>query len=451
MSSFSGAFQYLDEKGAETQSGPCKVTIEPPNLFVTPQGSPSLSIDLGDIDLLEPGDYQLSLKLYTGKSLVLTRFAKAFQNLAMELLQTYRDRIVQCLLLEDLEEVERFEGYVEMSSGTSNISSPAELRLYKSNLAILPQRAVGFQWRLADVDGIEFDETAYRLNIRSGDEQLSVTKLAKRTSEFVERLRSALDVVSENTSAIVRSLCPFLSPDQVMDVSLLMREGRAAAFSKLNGIHPGIEKSLIANAVDPSLKPYFDVLKDKMVGQEWFAGFKMVRPETEFEVEPATVEPGADVPSVEGAETGSSVEKKNGGDIEEPSVLYWFFFPLQADSGSVDSNVIAWEATSLSGRATYFFKASGMESQESEHDNSASKTEIAVRQINQALVMLNFRREPIYLPDASLQTEARHHRYAISCRKISALRQLRISYLGRAIHTTVDAWQRQVDTILAKQ
>jgi hypothetical protein len=91
-----------------------------------------------------------------------------------------------------------------------------------------------------------------------------------------------------------------------------------------------------------------------------------------------------------------------------------------------------------------------MESQGSEHDNSASKTENAVRQINQALVMLNFRREPIYLPDASMQTDARYHRYAIACRKISALRQLRISYLGRAIHTTVDAWQRQIDALLAK-
>ena len=87
-------------------------------------------------------------------------------------MQTYRDRLVQCLLLEDLEEIERFEGHVHLEASEGSFSSPAELRLYKSNLAILPQEAVGLQWRLADIDGIEFDDAAYRLIIRSGSSQL---------------------------------------------------------------------------------------------------------------------------------------------------------------------------------------------------------------------------------------------------------------------------------------
>ena len=79
---------------------------------------------------------------------------------------------------------------------------------------------------------------------------------------------------------------------------------------------------------------------------------------------------------------------------------------------------------------------------------SAAGLESAVVRLNQALVLLNFRREPVYLSDMSLQTEAHYHRYAIACRKMSALRELRASYLGRPIHTSVDAWQKQVEAIL---
>ena len=60
----------------------------------------------------------------------------------------------------------------------------------------------------------------------------------------------------------------------------------------------------------------------------------------------------------------------------------------------------------------------------------------------------NFRREPIYLPDDSLTLQPRYHRHAIACRKIPELRRLRASFLGRAIHTSLAAWQKQVDNFL---
>lgn len=70
--------------------------------------------------------------------------------------------------------------------------------------------------------------------------------------------------------------------------------------------------------------------------------------------------------------------------------------------------------------------------------------------MNRAIVLLNFRREPIYLPDSSLEIQPRFHRYAIACRKIPELRRLRASFLGRAIHTSPEGWQKQVEGLIAK-
>jgi len=63
---------------------------------------------------------------------------------------------------------------------------------------------------------------------------------------------------------------------------------------------------------------------------------------------------------------------------------------------------------------------------------------------------LNFRWRPIYLSDEELARDPRYHRYAIAARRIPELHELRASFLGRAIHTSPESWQAQVDSILEK-
>ena len=461
MISFSGKFQYLDLTGAAVQGGACRLTIEDDSLRLIPEKGQPLVLDLGDIDVFSPGDYELSLRLYTGKTIVLQQFGKAFQNLCHDLLEAFRNRLVQCLLLEDLEEIERFEGFVQLDSTDCTFSSPAQLRLYKSNLAILPEKATGLHWRLSDFDAVDFDEASYTLELRSGTDRLIITKLAKRTREFIDRLRSAIDDLSENSARVLQAIFPFLSPDQFQLVAGLMREGYATAVSKLAAVHPKIVPGLVEKTVDSSFKPYFDILKKRMTVQgDFFAGFKMIRPEGEDEAEgessgesPEREHGGSVVEEAEeetAAKSESDTEEKEG---EQEQLLHWFFFPLAKKPGANEpSNIVAWESTSHSGRATYFFrmlpgdKAGDLE----DPAKSGGLIESAIQRLNRALVLLNFRREPIYLPDDSLETQLRYRRYAIACRKIPVLRELRASYIGRAVHTSPEGWQKQLDAILAR-
>ena len=94
----------------------------------------------------------------------------------------------------------------------------------------------------------------------------------------------------------------------------------------------------------------------------------------------------------------------------------------------------SWEATTGGGRATYFFRV-------------AEPVEPAIARLTRGLALVNFRREPVYLPDDSLERQQRFHRYAIGCRKLPDLRSLRAAFAGRAIHTTLEAWQAQVDGV----
>ncbi len=452
MASFSGRFQYLDERGDAALSGSCRVAVEGENLRLIPEKGEPLALDLGDIEAFSPADYQLSLKLYTQRAIVLSQFGKTFQNLCHDLLEAYRTRIIQCLLLEDLEEIERFDGFAQLDSPERSFASRAELRLYRSNLAVLPETAAGLQWRLADIDTVDFDESTYTTGLRSGNNRLILTRLAKRTGEFIGRLQSAMDDLSESSIRILQALFPFLTPDQLQQVAACMKEGRAAALAGLSSIDSRIAPALIERTVDPRLKPYFTQLKKQALDEACFAGFKLIRPEAEEEADDesaASQEEGGvegEVADVPGPREG------NGEDSREP-VLHWFFFPLRAAvEPKAPGNLVAWESTSRSGRATYFFRLVPQDQAGQLRDpaRAAAATEEAIGRLNSALVLLNFRREPIYLPDQSLETQPRYRRYAIACRKLPVLRQLRSSYLGRALHTSLEAWQKQLQAVLAK-
>lgn len=459
MTSFAGKFQYLDQTGTVAQGGACRLTMEDANLRLIPEKGQPLVLDLGEVDIFSPGDYQLLLKLYTGKTIVLNQFGKAFQNLSHDLLDAYRDRLVQCLLLEDLEEIERFEGFVQHDATENSFSSLAQLRLYKSNLAILPETATGLHWRLSDIDTVDFDEVTYRLELRSGTERLIITKLAKRTHEFIDRLSSAMSDLSDKSAKILHALFPFLSPDQFQQIAQLMKEGHATAVSRVAAIHPKIEQVLLEKTVDINFKPYFDVLKKRMrVESDFFTGFKIIRPEGEnnpggeesgVSPEEAPEELGNGEPEKAIAEPVSENGEK---DRSQEQALHWFYFPISALSvAKIPTNVIAWESTLHSGRATYFFRVIPKDRTGNLLDSrkSGDSEESAIQELNRALLLFNFRREPIYLSDNSLETQPHYRRYAVACRRLAVLRQLRMSYIGRAIHTSPEGWQKQVEAIFA--
>lgn len=451
--SFSGKFDYLDEKGTAVQAGVCRLNIDDTALRVIPEKGQPLALDLGGIDVFSPGDCELSLKLYTGKTIALHHFAKAFQDMCNALKEAYRGRLLQCLLLEDLEEIERFEGFVQIDSTDGNFSSPAQFRLYRSNIAVLPERAPGMHWRLSDIDSMEFDEESYRLELRSGNERLVITKLAKRTSEFTERLRSAMEDVSENSSRTLQGVFPFLSPDQFQVLAGLMKEGHSTPVSKIAAVHPEIVPVLMKNAVDDGLRPYVDILMNRKAGEcDFYAGFKMVRPESESEISGeglGNVSAGENQNPAQAADS-EIIEKSAAGfkheEDRQEQALHWFFFPILSKPGSgMPADVVAWEAASHTGRATYFFRIDPDEKR-----TAVDIVDWTVRRLNRALVMINFRREPVYLPDDSLLSQALYRHYAIAVRRLPVLRELRASYIGRAVHTTTEAWQKQMDAILAR-
>lgn len=453
MPDFNAKYQYLEAGGAVSQEGACHAQFDAQTFTLTPETAPPMAFDLGDLDAVAATDWEIRLPLYTGNTIVLRQMGRAYETLAHDLLDAYRDRALQCLLLEDMQEVARFNGTFELTvAGSSPCSGPAEIRLFKSNLAVLPTTSQSFQWRLADVDSVRFDSNAWEIVLQAGPDQLKFTKLAKRTEEFAAKVREAMSALAAQSAQALHSIFPFLNPDQLQKTAGLVREGQSASVARLAGINPKIPAALTANAVDKDLKPYYDDLVARNGNGMLYAGFKMIRQEAKSEA--SSDNEGASQNDAAGSESSSITQLPNSpitnlsapdADADAPETLYWFFFPIPG-------NVVAWEASSKSGRATYFFRMvdPAQAAQLRDPSQAPALIDAAVRRLNRVLGMLNFRRRPIYLSDDQLDMDPKFHRYAISARRLPELRQVRASFLGRAFHSSFEAWQGQVKGILGK-
>jgi hypothetical protein len=425
MPDFSGRFQYLDEQGSALAQGPCQLQFDEDSCTVTPQAGAPLTFDFGDVEAASAGEWDLRLWFFDRRSVLLTHFAKAFGPMSEALLEAWRGRTVRCLLLEDLEELKRYAGYAALGEEDAACS---EIRVYQSNIAVIPQVGAPIQWRLADVDSIAFDAEAYRVTLVSGGARLTLSKLAKKTDECFGALQAAHARLRERAAAALRDVFGFLRPDQLQRLVKLMPEGRSVRLAALAEIHSNLPAALVARVVDEPLRPYFETLRARAVEGSLMAGFKFIRAEEAGESDDAASE------AVSAPEAG--------GEGKAP-LFFWFFFPLAAPGGGF-SNLAAWEASTGTGRATYVFRVGARG-----EALSGEAVERAVSRLTKALALVNFRREPVYLPDESLESQPRYRRYAIGCRRLPELRELRGAYAGRAIHATPEAWQMQMDGVLA--
>jgi len=447
MPDYRGNYQL--SSAARSASGTCAVSFDEERLVLAPETGAGLAVDLGDIDSFTPGDWELSVRLYSGTMLKLLRFGKAFPNLQRELMDAWRQRMTKCLLLGDLKELARLDGFAQLESSELRFSSPAEIRLYETNLAVLPVSAPAVQWRLAEVDFSDFDEETCTFGLRSGQERLLLTRLARRTAEFRETYRHTTDELTRRTADLVRRLFPFLDPGAVRETAALMREGRSAAVSRLSAIDPRIIASLETNSVDSRMKPYFERLSGLAMPGGVFTGFKLIRPEEEEYGSPGTGEADGEADGEPIADQGGGTPGDSG-DVELEDVLNWYFFvPRSRSHPDRPANLVAWEATNRGGRATYFFRLvpetdAGLLADPAK---ATAAIEDGIRMINKALLVLNFRREPIYLPSATIESNVRYYRYAIACRRIPALRRLRESFVCRILHTSVEAWEGKVAAV----
>jgi hypothetical protein len=254
-------FRLLAADGTCLDEGEAEAEMRGGALVVTPANGPVLRVAPADLLALEEQQpFAVLAKLVDGGTLELTRLGRMRTQLLAEL------RDARTTVLKGLGEPEIFPG--------AALGGPADLCLYDDALVIVPVAGRPQKIPYAFLQSVDVDAGGYSIILRvAGGDPVLIERLAARTSEFLDLLRTRSSAAAGRTAHFLAALLPDLGPLKVRAVAARLRDGVAAPRADLDAIDPSVWPALLTAATLPDrLETARRLAGD---GEPWL-GFKQV-------------------------------------------------------------------------------------------------------------------------------------------------------------------------------
>jgi len=233
-------YRLLAPGGAELEAGSGDVTVAGGILELRPGTGAALRLPPDRIAAVtEPQPFAILVTLDDGTGLELSRLG-----------------VMRTQLLAELRDAEagaaahRAGAVGDAVRFTATVAGdPAELRVFDDALIAA---AGGRFARLgfAFIGGAQDRDYTVSITVAGGD-PLEVTRLGRRTGEFVSLLGERLRAARGRTAAFLASLLPGLDPIAQRTAAGLLRDGVAASARDLDAIHPELSATLLRIATRP--------------------------------------------------------------------------------------------------------------------------------------------------------------------------------------------------------
>jgi hypothetical protein len=407
------------------------------DLLLSSLHTPSRSIWLPDIDTLETSNEKIILHVFTGSDKPLEIVELSYLgNLYDDFLHNLSEKrnlvMRKYLSMNGGEPVDTFSGEIEYIYKIVNLDKTSIQKVIKGKSQILffddsfvienesgDFVSISFNW----ITSVVFQENPYANIIKLDDgSEIIVRMLGSRFSDFktiLERL------IQELIKKVASSLQTSFSFDESIALKLAdkLRLGNSLSLPELDTIGVAIKETLFKKVfASEERQKTFDYLASQTKPEYLSVGLAPKFMSGDVEETRSTEQTEENAAENTGTEI---LAEKN---IPEDFIT-WFFAYLP------QQKKLAFEVTSEEGNATYLFKL----------ENDEEYISIFVREINRMMVALNFKKEPIYLPQEKLDTDPSYAKYKLALRKLPYLPIIRKAFTGRAIHTSFEKWKADLD------
>jgi hypothetical protein len=238
-------YRLIADGGALLDEGGGTAELAGGALVVTPEHGAVLRVAPGDVvELLEPQPYVIVLTLSDGARLELSRLGVMRTRLLAELTEARVADTERVLLLDGVGSPEVFTAFAD--------GAPAELRLYDDALVIVPNAGRADKIPYPFITGITTDGSGYTLSLAvPGRPPIAIGRLARRTTEFLDLVRTRTAAAAGRTAHFLAALLPGLGPVALRSAAALLRDGLAAPRAELEAVEPTVFAALLEAGCRP--------------------------------------------------------------------------------------------------------------------------------------------------------------------------------------------------------
>lgn len=332
-----------------------------------------------------------------------------------KLYAAYNEAVLKALLVEGGYNFEAEGEYIAEENGQTR-RGQAVIRLYADCLCLLPPSEEARRIPLCFLTAAENDGFTLTLTLSTG-ERFTLSKLGRELDNLDRLLTAALRTLRELTLAWIKELAPNLSTMQATTAAKLMPLGTAASMEKLSAA--ASLKSVLEQKIGESrMAQSYPWLCNLCGGHGLMVG--ALPPPPENPEQPAIL------PVAEATHTALENEPEQAEEAE-PKPILWMIAPDESRQVAAVELALGNDEAA----ATYLYRVEG-------------EWAPFAQQIDRALEATGFQRELILLPDEKLHTPE-HLAASMLVRRTPALTLLRSCFVGRAIHSSHDRWQRDIE------
>ena len=421
----------LSDDGGVIGSGAAAGRIDEENVSIIPKmGEPILFSPREILEFAE-GDYTINLLLTSKEKLALSKLGINFENFSRILSKARNDVVMKDMLMQESLVKDGLKGVYEYQGKTGN----CELRIFEAGLVVIVERGEPLRFPFSTITGMADGDYSLALDLESGD-KLTISKMGGQTEPFKKALNDAMNGLTVKTQELIKSFTPGVDSSALRRAARLMKDGKAAKKSDLDAISPALWHGLEKKIEEIGILEEYKFVSSLAQKEKMCAGFKrgLMGDFTGDYVWILAPVPGSNAVILEAVSVGegeaveplpSAVEEEGAAPAPEPK------------DEEVNKSGGRW--------ATYVFNIVPR-SQYPAQDMDA-RTDAFLKSLNDCMLSINFRREPIFTSDADIELP-KNIQYWYSVQKLPLLRELRGHFVGRAIHLTKEQWQKSVKSIL---
>lgn len=424
----------LGDDGGIISSGSAVGRIDEKNVSIIPKMGEAILFSPREILEFAEGDYVINLLLTSKEKLVLSKLGANFENFSRILSKARNDVVMKDLLMQESLIVGGLKGFYELSGKSGN----CELRIFDAGLVVIVERGEPLRFHYSNISGIEEGDYRLTITMENGD-KLTISRMGGQHEPFRKALNDAMNALALKTQDLIKSVTPSADSSMARKAARLMRDGKAARKGDLDAISPVIWRGLEKKIEEIGILTEYQFLRSLAQQDKMCVGVKRglmgdITGDYLWILAPV---PGSNAIILEAVtvgegETVEPLQSAVKGDEETPEK------EPEEEKEEEDKEGGRW--------ATYVFNI--VPRSEYPAQDMGARTDEMIGRLNDCMLTINFRREPIFTTDEDLELP-RNIKYWYSVQKLPSLRELRGRFVGRVIHLNKEQWQKGVRDVLS--